>query len=98
MNRRRIGGAVSLPLPVLALGPRHGAAEGEQKDRSPSSVALSPDGRWAVTANATADTVSLVDLEKGEVTAEVPVGERPLAVALSRDGKRAVVTNGLSGS
>ncbi|MEZ0231123.1 MAG: hypothetical protein ACAI25_21080, partial [Planctomycetota bacterium] len=48
--------------------------------------------------NATPDTASLDDLEKGEVTAEISVGGRPFAVALSPDGKRAVVTSFLAGS
>lgn len=65
-------------------------------DRSPSDLALTADGAWAVTANATSDTVSLVDLGAGRVVAEVPVGKRPFAVALS--GGRAVVTNLLSDS
>ena len=65
-------------------------------DRSPMDLALSPDAGWAVTANATSDTVSLVDLSAGKVVAEVPVGKRPFAVALS--GKLAVVTNTLSDS
>ncbi|MBI3726164.1 c-type cytochrome [bacterium] len=95
----RAARAALLVLTSLALVPQHGAAEGGGgKDRSPASLALSPDGRWAVTANATADTASLVDLDKGEVAAEVPVGKRPFAVALSRDGKRAVVTNWMSRS
>lgn len=101
MNGRAARAALLLltGLTGLALVPRHGAAEGGGgKDRSPASVALSPDGRWAVTANATADTASLVDLEKGEVAAEVAVGKRPFAVALSRDGRRAVVTSWRSGS
>ena len=86
---------LALVVAFLALAPR-GQAAGDGKDRSPSSLALSADGRWAVTANTTADTVSLVDLEQGAVTAEVSVGRRPLAVAWS--GKRAVVSNSLSES
>jgi len=67
-----------------------------ERDRSPSDLALSADGRWAVTANTTSDTASLVDVAGGKVVAEAPVGQHPFAVALSRDGKRAVVTNWLS--
>jgi YVTN family beta-propeller protein len=65
-------------------------------DRSPSDLALSVDGRWAVTANTTSDTASLVDLQAGKVAAEAPVGRHPFAVAMTRDGKRALVTNWLS--
>lgn len=62
-------------------------------DRSPTDLALSADGRLAVTANNTADSASLVDVAAGKVVAEVPVGKRPFAVALTADGKRALVTN-----
>jgi DNA-binding beta-propeller fold protein YncE len=46
-----------------------------------------------LTANHTADTVSLVDLARGRVLAEKPCGTRPVAVACSPDGKRAAVSN-----
>lgn len=61
-------------------------------------VALSADGRYAVTANATADSVSLADVSEGKVLTETPVGKRPFAVTLSRDGKRALVSNQYSDS
>src|SRR5689334_12528407 len=67
-------------------------------DRSPSDLALSPDGTFALTANTTADTVSLVDLKAGRVVAEAPAGHAPFCVALTRDGKTAVVTNRLADS
>src|SRR5262245_35428562 len=66
----------------------------EERDRSPSDLALSPDGRWALVANATAGSVSLVDLEEGRVAAEVAAGTRPHSVAWT--GTTAVVTNFLS--
>jgi YVTN family beta-propeller protein len=67
-----------------------------EQDRSPSDLALSSDGHFALTANSTANTVSLVDLTAGKVLAETPVGKRPFCVALSKDGTRAVVSNWLS--
>lgn len=67
-------------------------------DRSPMDFALSPDGRIALTANAGADTVSLVEVNAGRVIAEAKVGKRPFAVALSKDEKLAVVTNQFSDS
>src|SRR5687768_3882500 len=66
----------------------------DERDRSPSDLALSPDGRWALVPNATSGTASLVDLEEGRVAAEVAVGRRPHSVAWS--GTTAVVTNFLS--
>lgn len=81
---------------LLLLLPAPQAAE--QPDRSPQDLALTPDGRFALTANRTSDSVSLVDLAAGKVVAEVPVGRRPFSVAVAADGKRAVVTNWLSDS
>ena len=82
--------AVSMLATTLAV-----AAE---TDRSPSDLTLTPDGQWVVTANTTSGTASLVDLKNGRVAAEIPVGDRPLSVAVSRDGKQAIVTNWLSDS
>ncbi|MFN3486535.1 MAG: YncE family protein, partial [Planctomycetota bacterium] len=60
-----------------------------EPDRSPIDLAVSPDGRWALTANRTSDTVSLADLKEGRKVAEVPVGKRPAAIAWK--GARAAV-------
>ncbi len=73
-----------------------GAGQEPAPDRSPGDLALSGDGRWALTANRTSDTVSLVDLVEGKVAAEVGVGKRPFAIAWR--GSTAVVTNWLSDS
>jgi YVTN family beta-propeller protein len=51
-----------------------------------------------LTANHTADTVSLVDISAGKVLAEVRVGKKPIAVACSPDGTRAAVSNLWSGT
>lgn len=48
--------------------------------RSPSDLELVGD-RWLVTANATSDSVSLIDRAAGRVVDERPVGTRPTAVA-----------------
>ncbi len=66
--------------------------------RSPIDVAILPDGSRALTANYTADSVSLVDIIHGTVLAEVPCGHKPAGVACSRDGKRAAVSNSWSNS
>jgi len=58
---------------------------------------LLPGGR-ALTANHTADSISLVDLESGKVLAEEHCGQKPSAVACLRDGKRAAVSNLWSGT
>jgi len=66
--------------------------------RSPIDVAVLPDGFRALTANYSADSVSLVDFQKGERLAEIPVGRKPAGVACSPDGKWAAVANSWSGS
>ncbi len=73
-------------------------APAPDRDRSPCDVAISADGRWALTANAASDSVSLVDLSDGTVAAEAAVGKGPCSVALTPDGRRAVVTNRASKS
>ena len=93
--------AAFLALPTLLLSAllihRTGdSAPMPERDRSPIDLALSADGRLAITANATSDTASLADVVTGKVLAEVEVGKRPFAVALTADSSRAVVTNWLS--
>src|SRR5262245_9975383 len=60
--------------------------------RSPIDLVLLPKDR-ALTANHTSDSVSLINLKQGKVLAEQPVGRKPSAVAVSRDGRRAAVSN-----
>src|SRR2546421_11073023 len=88
----------ALVLAALALLPaaRTGTPS-EAPHRSPVELALLPGGR-ALTANHTADSVSLVDLDAGKVLAETPCGRRPVAVACSTDGRRAAVSNHWSAS
>lgn len=83
---------------VLPAPRRTDSAPPAALDRSPTDLALSRDGKWAVTANATADSVSLIDLSSGTVISETPVGDHPFGVALTPDGKRAVVSNRLGDS
>ncbi len=59
-------------------------------------VALSPGGETLYVANGRARTLSVVDLESGEVTATVEVGERPWGVAVSPDGALLYTANGPS--
>lgn len=74
------------------------SGESIQPHRSPVDVALLPCGRLALTANHTADSLSLVDLLAGKVLAELPCGRKPVAVACSPDGRRAAVSNLWSGT
>ncbi len=60
-------------------------------DRHPRAVAVSPDRGFALTANATSATVSLVDLTGWRVVQELIVGEKPDDV-IWIDGSRAAVS------
>src|SRR5438128_2284982 len=64
-----------------------------ETDRSPIDVALLADGRRAVVANHTADSIALIDLQTGAVLDEAAVGRRPAAIAVAPDGKRVAVSN-----
>jgi cytochrome c peroxidase len=81
---------------VCASGP----AEQKQtvSNHSPIDLAVFAGGRYALTANHTADSVSLIDLKEGKVLAEQACGRKPCAVAVSPDGRRAAVSNLWSGT
>jgi YVTN family beta-propeller protein len=65
----------------------------DELHRSPIALAVSRDGQRLLTANQTANSVSLVDLGSGQVLQEIETGSKPAGVALSKDGRRAVVTH-----
>ncbi len=87
-----------LSLLVLFFSSSSLCDESSQPHRSPVDVALLPGGRLALTANHTADSLSLVDLSAGKVLAELPCGRKPVAVACSPDGRHAAVSNLWSGT
>jgi YVTN family beta-propeller protein len=64
---------------------------------TPNALALSPDGRTLLVANADNNTVAVVDVEtpwRSEVEGFVPTGWYPTAVLFSRDGARMHVLSG----
>ena len=61
--------------------------------RSPTEVAVSPDGTRAYVTNTGSSTVSVIDTTTNTVIATIRVGERPTQVAVSPDGTLAYVTN-----
>ena len=67
--------------------PRH------DMNSSPIALALSADGSRLLVANQGTGTVALVDPRAGKVVAEVATGDKPAGVALTPDGKHAVVTH-----
>jgi DNA-binding beta-propeller fold protein YncE len=105
MNKSRfLTLTLSVPTLILIVALLVGSPDlstslpGEEIDRSPSSLALSSDGRRAVTANTTANSVSLIDLTSDRVLQEAPAGRKPFAVTMTRDNRRVAVTNFLSDS
>jgi YVTN family beta-propeller protein len=98
--RLRLASAILIPCSLLALAlalpappSRAGDDTSSEPHRSPIALALSADGGRALTANQTSGSVSLVDLNKAMVLAEIATGEKPAGVALSPDGKKAAVTH-----
>lgn len=72
-------------------------AQAKDVDRSPVDLLLTPDEKQLITVNQTSATISLVDVESGKVRCELPVGTKPSAVALTPDGKTALVSAWWSG-
>lgn len=80
----------------------------EDADRSPVDLVVSPDESWAISANATSGTATLVDLRATAADApaavarrildEQPVGELPSAAALLPDGRHVLVSAARSAS
>ncbi len=64
-----------------------------EPDRSPIALALSLDGSRLLVANQTAGSVSWIDTKAGQVIREVPTGDRPISVAVTRDGKLGAVAH-----
>ncbi len=80
---------------AMCLAGSAGAADG---DRSPVDLVLAPDESLLITVNQTSDTVSLVDVAQGKVTAELACGHHPSGVAISADGRRVAVSGTYSGT
>lgn len=85
--------AVGLTASVSLAAPGDPESRETEPHRSPIALALSSDGSRLLTANQTAGSVSLVDTKAGRVLDEVPTGEKPAGVALSRDGRRGAVAH-----
>jgi len=79
MRRHRSGGFLLLSL-VPALVP------------APSAQGARPTGT-VVVSNMSDNTVTVIDVADGRVAATLPTGEGPHEVAISRDGRTALVSN-----
>ncbi len=76
-------GAAAIDLPAPSIG-------GESY---PCGIALSADGKTAYVALSRNNSLAIVDLSQGKVVAQIGVGVAPFAVKVSRDGRRAYVSN-----
>lgn len=65
---------------------------------NPGEVVVSADGRTAYAANQGANTVSVIDVASGKVTATVAVGKVPAGLALTPDGDTLWVANYTDGT
>ena len=55
-------------------------------------LAVTPDGKYLLTANQESADVSLVDTESGKVVRHIPIGKNPEFMRIQADGKTAYVT------
>ncbi|WP_156110346.1 beta-propeller fold lactonase family protein [Brevibacillus thermoruber] len=91
-----IGWGLIAALALSACSPTDeavGGPAGEPRKAPAESrpIAITRDGTAVVTANIDVPTITLVDVKKRAVTAEIPVGREPRSVALSPDDRRAYV-------
>lgn len=84
--------AVLSTLSTLSAADSQPAGVAADVDRSPVDLRLGPDETWLVTANETSNSIALVELPSGKVLDERACGKRPAAIALTRDGKLALVS------
>src|SRR5581483_10585025 len=65
----------------------------KQGQSYPNGIALSPDERTAYVCLSCNNSLAAVDLASGKITANIPVGAAPYAVAVSPDGATAYVSD-----
>ncbi len=88
MSKRHAALALLIVFSCLAS-----AQSAENSDRSPVSLAVYQGGKRLVTANQTSGSVSLVDTTTRKVLHELPTGDKPAGIAVTADGKTAVVSH-----
>lgn len=93
-NRNRMVVTIENPhgLLLIDLTSRKVLRKYDTGGRAPHMVLLSPDRRYAYVSNTDSDSVGIVHLESGKVTA-VATGDRPQGGVLSHDGAFAYMTN-----
>jgi YVTN family beta-propeller protein len=60
----------------------------------PMGAVMAHDGRELFVSNGRGNTVAVIDVERREVVATIPVGERAWGIGLSPDGKKLFTANG----
>lgn len=73
------------------------SAGADPSARSPVDLVVTPDGKLLATCNSQSGTITIIGLADGKVLRELPAGQVPTALALSKDGQRLVVTARYSG-
>lgn len=96
--RWTVPGVFLLAIGLFAANPVRGRPEPargklDEPHRSPIALALSADGTRLLTANQTSGSVSLIDVATRAVLDEIPTGDKPAGVAISKDRRRCVVTH-----
>jgi len=81
---------------VVERGFRPAAAD--RRYKTPTGLAVSPDGRHAFVVCQGSNSLVKLDLIGRAAVAEAPVGRRPHGLALSGDGRFAYVTNRMDGT
>jgi YVTN family beta-propeller protein len=82
--------------PSPKVGPTPSARSSGSHDESypsPIALAVSADGTRLLVANQGTGTVALLDPKSARLLHEIKTGDKPAGVALSRDGRRGVVTH-----
>lgn len=63
----------------------------------PFSVAMTSDGRFGLVNNAGDSTLSVLDVAERRIVGRLVVGQKPIVVRMHHDGRRAFVSNEVSG-
>lgn len=66
-------------------------------DQSPVDLVLTADDRYLLSVNQTANSIALVDVEKGAIISETKCGQRPSAIALTPDESKVLVAETFAG-
>jgi YVTN family beta-propeller protein len=79
---------------VTVLDPATLAVKGsvDMGGRQPRGVALTPDGKYLLTANEKTANVSVIDTADMKVVREIPIGKNPEFLRILPDGSKAFVT------